>query len=515
MRFWWRHGAVSPLLVGGLAIVGHCVRKYGAAAPRRAGSAAITLRNWSGRARSNLLEVSSYASSRDGAEASPRLGSSINGRRAELARRLSQLYAEEVPKYGHLVDATERINAPLLSASPVRHLEAARLGCERHGAIRVASFDELSQVARLFAYFGMKAVGYYDLRDGATPIPVVSTAFRPIAADDLAVSPFRMFTSTLVADDERFFSPELQAELGVRRADRQLLPPALVTLLDRLDAAGGSNVSLNEEDSLALLTLAVDALRLNAEPIDAEWHRKLDAVSPVASDIAAARGTHLNHLTPRVLDIDALHELMEFEGVTMIDRIQGPPPWSGPDVLLRQTSFRALDETRTFVHRDGQRFEATVRVRFGEVEQRGIALTPQGRAKVDAAMAAGAEATEEDERRAAIRAELDSSLSHSLDAMAADGDAFVRYVARADGRVGVEPITYEDFLPASAAGIFASNLAHAGSFATSTPAHHRDAERLQEAVGQLHDPYALYGAEQAASLAEVEAAVATGDGPPG
>ena len=32
----------------------------------------------------------------------------------------------------------------------------------------------------------------------------------------------------------------------------------------------------------------------------------------------------------------------------MIDAIQGPPRTDGPAVLLRQTSFRALDEPRLF-----------------------------------------------------------------------------------------------------------------------------------------------------------------------
>ena len=37
----------------------------------------------------------------------------------------------------------------------------------------------------------------------------------------------------------------------------------------------------------------------------------------------------------------------------MIDEIQGPPRWDGPDVLLRQTSFRALAEPRLFREADG------------------------------------------------------------------------------------------------------------------------------------------------------------------
>ena len=68
----------------------------------------------------------------------------------------------------------------------------------------------------------------------------------------------------------------------------------------------------------------------------------------MAADIGGVPTTHLNHLTPRVLDIDALYARMRARGVEMIDEIQGPPAWEGPDVLLRQTSFRALAEPRVF-----------------------------------------------------------------------------------------------------------------------------------------------------------------------
>ena len=70
----------------------------------------------------------------------------------------------------------------------------------------------------------------------------------------------------------------------------------------------------------------------------------------------------------------------------MIDAIQGPPRSDGADVLLRQTSFRALDEQRLFREADGTVASGTLRVRFGEVESRGVALTPSGRDRYDAAM---------------------------------------------------------------------------------------------------------------------------------
>jgi uncharacterized glyoxalase superfamily metalloenzyme YdcJ len=64
----------------------------------------------------------------------------------------------------------------------------------------------------------------------------------------------------------------------------------------------------------------------------------------VAADIGGVPSTHVNHLTPRVLDIDARYERMESRGITMIDEIQGPPDWEGPDAgpaaRLRQPIMR-------------------------------------------------------------------------------------------------------------------------------------------------------------------------------
>ena len=56
----------------------------------------------------------------------------------------------------------------------------------------------------------MYPVGFYDLRDAASPVPVVSTAFRPVDDDELARNPFRVFTSMLATGDRRFFHPDLR-----------------------------------------------------------------------------------------------------------------------------------------------------------------------------------------------------------------------------------------------------------------------------------------------------------------
>ena len=70
------------------------------------------------------------------------------------------------------------------------------------------------------------------------------------------------------------------------------------------------------------------------------------------------------------------------------------------------------------------------------------------------------------------------------------------------------PIVYEDFLPRSAAGIFQSNLSGAGIKDTAELGSWRDAGWLSDVIGaELADPYALYAAQQAASVAALPAGV--------
>jgi uncharacterized glyoxalase superfamily metalloenzyme YdcJ len=163
-------------------------------------------------------------------------------------------------------------------------------------------------------------------------------------------------------------------------------------------------------------------------------------------------------------------------------------------VLLRQTSFRALAERRRFREADGTVSSGDLRVRFGEVESRGIALTPAGRDRYDAS--ADLPATED----ALLREGFGYFTVEVADPSAATPGADV-WTLIDDGAFTVAPIVYEDFLPRSAAGIFQSNLtaegikdgAHAGS--------HRDAAWLAGVLGQdVPDPAELYAAQQEASI---------------
>ena len=466
--------------------------------------------------------------------ASRAVGVSSTELRTRFAARLSALYGGEVPAYNALVEVSQEVNQRVMSRQGA---DAARLGsidrvtAERHGAIRVGSPRELEQVARVFGALGMFPCGFYDLRDAApAPIPVVSTAFRPLDRAELAANPFRVFTSVLVPEDRRFFGADLEGRLKNFLDARQIFPPELLALADRAIEHG----ELSPGDADRYLELAAASFALSPEPVDRSWYTELERVSAVAADIGGVTTTHINHLTPRVLDIDDLYASMRARGIEMIDEIQGPPRWKGPDVLLRQTSFRALSEPRMFRDPDGSVSEGALRVRFGEVEARGIALTPAGRDRFD-------ELTAEVDRRLAADPDLRRTdvapqvwaqgFPTTERELCAQGLGFFTF--RVDDKVAAgsaapeqaavlesgnvesliatdvlhpEPIVYEDFLPRSAAGIFASNLTGRGTMDADHGGTERDAAWMAEVMGRtLNVPEEVYAEESAASLKAAEA----------
>jgi uncharacterized glyoxalase superfamily metalloenzyme YdcJ len=308
-------------------------------------------------------------------------------------------------------------------------------------------------------------------------VPVVSTAFRPIDAVELDRNPFRVFTSMLATADARFFDTDLRSRVERFLDARALFDPELISAARQIADRGRATVA-GADDFVAR---AVSAFALSRDPIDAGWYDELSRVSAVAADIAGVPTTHVNHLTPRVLDIDELYRRMVARGITMIDAIQGPPHWAGPDVLLRQTSFRALAEPRLFRDSDGTVTEGSLRVRFGEVEARGVALTRKGRERYDSAMAAPDPAAVWDRYFPATDTEL-----------AAQGLAYYR------GGDAAKPVVYEDFLPASAAGIFRSNLDRDADTVDAPDDSDYSHDWMAGAIGHhIHDPYDLY--EKAAS----------------
>ncbi|MFG2501123.1 2-oxoadipate dioxygenase/decarboxylase family protein [Streptomyces sp. NPDC048441] len=455
--------------------------------------------------------------------------------RAAFAARLSDMYGREVPTYTTLVDVSREVNEDVLhsqGADAERLGSISRVTAERHGAIRVGTPQEMRQVARVFGALGMRPVGFYDLREAAaSAVPVVSTAFRPIDGDELARNPFRVFTSMLTPADPRFFDEDLRARLEIFLAGRRLFSPELLALADRAE----SEEELPEEETERFLQLAVQTFELSTDPVDKAWYETLERVSAVAADIGGVRSTHINHLTPRVLDIDELYRRMTERGIEMIDTIQGPPRWSGPDVLLRQTSFRALAESRALRTPDGDVISGALRVRFGEVEARGIALTREGRALYDHLLTlvdrhTAAEPDDVDrgelvralwakrfaatERDLAAR-ELGFFTYHVVSDRTRDGSRPPTNVAEltAQGWLRAEPIVYEDFLPRSAAGIFQSNLTGEGSRDNEQAGAAYDSDWLSAAIGRpVLDPFTLYEQQQNQSIAEAAGELGLADG---
>lgn len=424
--------------------------------------------------------------------------------RRRFAAAMAAMYRTEVPLYATLVELVAAVNRVATGCDDLAEAP------ERHGAVRVGTPEELHALARIFALMGMEPVGYYDL----TPvgIPVHSTAFRPVTAAGLAHSPFRLFTSLLRL--ESIHDPALRAEAAAILARRTIVPPATMALVDRAEAAGG----LTGPEAEAFVAAVLEVFRWQGEArVDAETYARLLGAHRLVADIVAFGGPHINHLTPTTADIDALQAAMAVHGLPHKASIEGPPRRRLP-ILLRQTSFSALSEPFRPV---GAGADATLRhtARFGEVEQRGAALTPAGRALYDECLAAvpGHEASGES------GADPFAAFPEDFAALHRAGLAYARYVPRgraagdeaisfaealAQGLIGAEPILYEDFLPVSAAGIFRSNLGAGDPDGAGNAGSTASQAELEAALGRpVLDPFALYQAIEDESRAAALAAV--------
>lgn len=392
--------------------------------------------------------------------------------RARFSRAMSAMYRTEVPAYGTLLELVADVNKNVLQSNPDfrKKLEATdnleRISEERHGAIRLGKAEELHMIARVFGVMGMYPVAYYDLT--SANVPVHSTAFRPITAEALSRSPFRVFTSLLRTELIKNTDLRKQAEDILQKRD--IFPPRIRGLVDKAEKDGG----LNEKDAADFIADATIIFKWHADAaVSKPFYEALKAEDPRAADIVCFKGPHINHLTPRTLDIDDNQKQMPQRGLKNKNVVEGPPP-SCP-ILLRQTSFHALTEKVNF---DG--IEGAHTARFGEIEQRGAALTKKGRELYDVLLdktmktvKPKADGSNAAEYMACLEETFRAFPSSPAD-MRKQGLAYVQYFLTEKGKKGLGgekdldtliakglvdfmPITYEDFLPVSAAGIFASN----------------------------------------------------------
>ncbi|MCQ1774344.1 VOC family protein [Neorhizobium galegae] len=399
--------------------------------------------------------------------------------RARFSSAMSAMYRDEVPAYGTLMDLVARVNDETLAAQPElkARLDATdtleRISEERHGAIRLGTAEELATMRRIFAVMGMWPVGYYDLSTAG--VPVHSTAFRPVGEGALKRNPFRVFTSLLRLDligDEG-----LRAEASAILARRQIFTPGAVALTEKAERDGG----LSHEDAARFVSEVLETFRWHDKAnVELSMYRRLHDAHRLIADVVSFKGPHINHLTPRTLDIDKVQSRMPAFGIAPKAVVEGPPTRKCP-ILLRQTSFKALEEPVAFRDGDGGWQAGTHTARFGEIEQRGVALTPKGRALYDKLLddtrrlvRPAADGSNVDAYKAAlagvfksfpddwatIRSRRLGYFSYSLTEKSVNGVSSISdpEVLIAEGYICFDPIVYEDFLPVSAAGIFQSNL---------------------------------------------------------
>ncbi|AFK60928.1 hypothetical protein TKWG_01255 [Advenella kashmirensis WT001] len=437
--------------------------------------------------------------------------------RTRFSTAMSNMYGQEVPLYRDLLELVADVNAQTLQQNPQLQAqlnesgEILRLNLERHGAIRLGTPAELSGIRRVFAVMGLQPVGYYDL--SVAGVPVHATAFRPVDDASLAANPFRVFTSLLrleLIDDEA-----LRSKAAEILEQRSIFSARVLELADKFETEGG----LSSEEADEFVTQATDIFRWHNEAtVSIETYNQLLDAHRLIADVVCFKGPHINHLTPRTLDIDAAQKEMLNRNIPAKESIEGPPTRRHP-ILLRQTSFKALEENVTF-DSGTEKVIGAHTARFGEIEQRGLALTPKGRALYDQLLLRARESNEQASDSYAERlARAFAEFPDDLATIRKSGLGYFRYSLTQQGRAAIaeqaaheqdidamieaglvhaEPIIYEDFLPVSAAGIFQSNLG-----GDDQKSYQVSAARaaFEEALGaKVNDEFALYEAAQQRSL---------------
>lgn len=299
---------------------------------------------------------------------------------------------------------------------------------------------------------------------------------------------------------------------------------------------------LGETGADAFRRRAAAALARTLEAADGAWMRlhvgRRDAGDPASFeapvDVAASELARIVDALHARLAVPAL-DLAALDHNGFKDSTEGPP--ARVPILLRQDAYRALTEPVTFVETDGHRVEGAHTARFGEIEQRFFACTPEGRALYDRCRAEG------DARRAAARAAdrpdadageaayarafaplpatlaglLEAGLVHARWTPTEAGRRAAGTIETTDlvelarrGLVRADGVRYEDFLPASAAGIFASNLdaTGEGGDAATDDEDAYPAARLEAILGRpIVDVAAQYAALEAASILDTLSAL--------
>ncbi len=429
--------------------------------------------------------------------------------RSHFSDAMSEMYRLEVPLYQELITLVREVNNEVLTSNPELRKqlqktgEINRLNIERHGAIRLGTAAELNGIRRLFAVMGMYPVGYYDL--SIAGLPVHSTAFRPISKTSLNKNPFRIFTSLLRLEllEDRKLAQKAENIL----AKRQIITDRALELIQIAE----KNDGLSKSQANEFVKEALETFRWHSEAtVSSETYQQLLKAHSLVADIVSFRGPHINHLTPRTLNIDLAQKRMLDKNMPAKEIIEGPPKRELP-ILLRQTAFKALTENVSFT--DG--INSTHTARFGEIEQRGSALTPKGRELYDELLdTSSGEKQQSPDQYSRILEKTFKAFPNNHQRLKDEGLGFFEYHANPEitsaepgnsiealietGALVYSTQTYEDFLPVSAAGIFHSNL---DINAESKYANKANKENFEKALGsKVISEMALYKEVEEQSL---------------
>ncbi|KAJ5306452.1 hypothetical protein PENANT_c017G04656 [Penicillium antarcticum] len=450
-----------------------------------------------------------------------------NDMRSRFCHALSDMYKSEVPLYRDLIDVVWEADGKAIQDNqtngspklinpddvlPLRHR------VERHGAIRLGTAHELATIRRMFAVMGMYPVGYYDL--SLAGFPMHATAFRPKTQEALDKNPFRVFTTVLRME---LLTEKTRALAQKALEQRIIFTPRLMGLLDIAESQG----YLTPEQCTDFITNGLETFRWHSKAtVTHDEYHQLKAEHPLIADIVSFPSSHINHLTPRTIDIDFVQQLMLDHGMPAKERIEGPPKRTCP-ILLRQTSFKALEETVYFRDLSGSYVKGSHTARFGEVEQRGYALTREGRQLYDQildrvnvdSVKMGLNGSDYDKLLEDHFKEFPDSLSKLHDLKLAyfsyrltslgeqlahevmlKGEVSIQDLL-AKGILSYEPLTYEDFLPLSAGGIFNSNLGSISLSKDLIRSADPDLDGFQRFLGTyVADEFHLYAEMQQVSL---------------
>lgn len=203
-------------------------------------------------------------------------------------------------------------------------------------------------------------------------------------------------------------------------------------------------------------------------------------------------------------------------------------PSEDTPVLLRQDAYKALTEPVQFTNPDGSVTDTVHTARFGEIEQRFYATTAKGRALYDKCLTVADAAREKDPSLPkrdfaayeALYAEPFKAFPKTMRELLKAGLIYGRYSATPKGLSAspaslpldrfalveqgfarVEGLRYEDFLPVSAAGIFASNLNQYGTKSTAAVKPQYTQAQFEAVMGRgIISTDEQYEAIEAASL---------------